>query len=146
MDWFKNFITNLPLDDISENLSGIVKWWSTLVQDIPADDLPLYVYVGGSLIVLLLWIFVTRVIPKPFGGMSWVMLFALLLTPGATLDHSGSIAPASISVVHSLLLKEWTLAMVNLVPILFVIAVGFFLGFIWQVMLSSLQSEQEQSS
>ncbi|WP_434353730.1 resolvase [Psychrobacter sp. HD31] len=142
MAWLKDFITNLPLDDISEKTNYVVQLWSNLVKDVPADDLPVYVYLGGSIIALILWLFVSRVLPKPLGGMSWVILFAVLLTPGASYDHSGEIAPASMGVVHSLLMKDFVQAISNLVPILFVVVVGFFLGFIWQVMLSSMNKNK----
>lgn len=144
MDWLKDFVKSLPLDAISEKVNALVQWWANLVENVPADSLPLYVYIGCSILALLLWVLVTRVIPKPLGGMSWVMLFALLMTPGASLDSSGAIAPASIGVVHSIMMKDFASALANLVPILFVIVVGFFLGFIWQVMVTNIRSERAE--
>ncbi|PIE47483.1 MAG: resolvase [Gammaproteobacteria bacterium] len=139
MDWLKN----LPLDNISEKINDIVQLWANLVKDVPADDLPVYAYLGGSIIVLILWLFISRFLPKPLGGMSWIILFAVLLTPGASHDYSGKIAPASMGVVYSLLMKDFVQAISNLVPILFVVVVGFFLGFIWQVMLSSMNKNKK---
>lgn len=139
MDWLKDFILNLPLDDISNWVSHLVLWWSDLVQDVPAQDLPLYAYVGGSILVLLLWILVARALPKPIGGMSWVVVLAVLLTPGTAAGDSVELAPASIGVVYGVLTKDYTTALSSLLPIMVVIVVGFFLGFLWQLIRAAIE-------
>ena len=73
MDWLKNILQSLPLDKISDILGEIVIWWSQLVKDVPPADLPMYAYLGGSILVLLLWILVARMLPRPLGGMSWMV-------------------------------------------------------------------------
>ena len=145
MDWLANFIVNLPLDEISDRLSELTRWWSNLVDGVPPDLLPLYAYVGFSVIVLLLWLFIVRVLPKPFGGMSWLAVFAVLLTPTTALGDTGDIAPASIAVVYGILMKDMGLALSNLLPILVVFAVGLFLGFIWQVIKGLVDKAVEKS-
>ena len=145
MDWLANFIANLPLDEISDRLSELTRWWSNLVDGVPPDLLPLYAYVGFSVIVLLLWLFIVRVLPKPFGGMSWLAVFAVLLTPTTALGDTGDIAPASIAVVYGILMKDMGLVLSNLLPILVVFAVGLFLGFIWQVIKGLMDKAVEKS-
>lgn len=133
MDWLKNIINILPLETISNYLSDLTIWWSHLVADVPPEQLPLYAYVGFSILVLLLWLFVVRILPRPFGGMSWLALFAVLLTPSMALGDSGEIAPASIGVVYGILMKDSAAALAHLLPILVVFSVGLVLGFIWSM-------------
>lgn len=85
MDWLKNIVNSLPLEAISDILGEITIWWGQLVKDVPPADLPMYAYLGGVVIVLVLWLLVARMLPRPLGGMSWMILFAVLLAPGTTL-------------------------------------------------------------
>lgn len=140
MDWLKKLLQNLPLDTISDLLGKLVVWWSHLVKDVPATELPMYAYIGGSIIVLLLWILVARILPRPLGGISWVALFAILFAPGTALGDPGVIAPASISVVYSIMMKDIPGALSNSLPILVVLFVGLFLGFIWQLLRGAIES------
>ncbi|WP_199508577.1 MULTISPECIES: hypothetical protein [unclassified Psychrobacter] len=133
MDWLKSIIQSLPLDKISDILGEIVIWWSQMVKDVPPADLPMYAYIGGSVVVLVLWILVARVLPRPLGGITWVAIFAILFTPGHALDDPSVLAPASISVVYAVLMKDIPAAIANAVPVLGVFVVGLFMGFIWQL-------------
>lgn len=138
MNWLKSLIEKLPLDYISEWLSDLIVWWSYTVKDVPPDELPQYAYVGGSIVVLVLWLFVVRVLPKPLGGISWIGLFAILLTPATALSDSGEIAPASIAVVYSIMLKDYTTAVQSLLPIVMVIIAGLFAGVMYQLICAAL--------
>jgi len=60
----------LSLDQIGNVLGEIIIWWAQLVQGVPPDKLPLYAYVGFSIVVLLLWILVVRILPKTLAGLS----------------------------------------------------------------------------
>ena len=133
MEWLAKLISKLPLDDISDGLSRLTNWWGQAVSGVSPDMLPLYAYVGFSVIVLLLWLFIVRILPRPLGGMSWLFVFAVLLTPTMASNNTGDVAPASIGVIYALLMKEPALALANVLPILVVFAAGLFLGFIWQV-------------
>ncbi|WP_019673348.1 hypothetical protein [Psychrobacter lutiphocae] len=146
MDWLRNIVSNLPLDDISEVASRVTIWWSHFVADVPPDMLPMYAYIGFSAIVLLLWLFVVKVLPSPIGGMSWMAIFAILFAPGSATGNSGEVAPASIGVLYSLLMKEPGMAMRNLLPILVVFSAGMMLGFIWQMIKSIIESNIEKTS
>ena len=145
MDWFKNILYSLPLEAISEILSEIAIWWAQLVKDIPPADLPMYAYLGGTLIVLVLWLLVARMMPRPLGGMSWMLLFAVLLAPSNALDDPGTIAPASIAVVYAILMKDFSGAIANMVPIMVVLVVGLFVGFIWQLIRSAFESSLDKA-
>lgn len=145
MDWLKNILESLPLDKLSDILGEIVIWWSQMVKNVPPADLPMYAYFGGSIVVLLLWILVARMLPRPLGGMSWMVLFAVLLAPGTALNDPSTIAPASISVVYAIMMKDTTTAITNALPILVVLVVGLFVGFVWQLIRGAFDSSLEKA-
>ncbi|HBH34646.1 MAG TPA: hypothetical protein DDW38_09020, partial [Psychrobacter sp.] len=146
MEWLRNIVINLPLDEISDKVSRLTIWWSNFVADVPPDMLPLYAYVGFSVIVLLLWLLVVRVLPSPIGGMSWLAVFSILLAPGSAAGNTGEVAPASIGVIYGILMKEPGLAMRSLLPILVVFSVGLVLGFIWQLIKNTIEKNANQAS
>ena len=145
MDWLKNIVNSLPLEAISDILGEIAIWWGQLVKDVPPADLPMYAYLGGVIIVLVLWLLVARMLPRPLGGMSWMMLFAVLLAPGTTLGDPSVIAPASIGVVYAIMMKDMAGAVANMLPILVVLVVGLFVGFVWQLIRGAFESSLDKA-
>lgn len=145
MDWLKNILHRLPLESISDILGEIAIWWGQLVKDVPPADLPMYAYLGGTVIVLILWLLVARMLPRPLGGMSWMVLFAVLLAPGTALDDPSEIAPASISVVYAVMMKDYTSAIANMLPIMVVLVVGLFVGFVWQLIRGAFESSLDKA-
>lgn len=145
MDWLKNLLHILPLETISDILGEIVIWWSQMVKDVPPADLPMYAYLGGAIVVLILWVLVARIFPRPLGGMSWMVLFAVLLAPGTALGDPSLIAPASISVVYAIMMKDMAAAVTNALPILVVLVVGLFIGFVWQLIRGAFESSLEKA-
>ena len=145
MDWFKSILHSLPLEAISDILGEIAIFLGQLVKDVPAADLPMYAYLGGVIIVLILWLLVARVLPRPLGGMSWMMLFAVLLAPGTALGDPSVIAPASISVVYAIMMKDTAGAIANMLPILVVLVVGLFVGFVWQLIRGAFESSLDKA-
>ncbi|XID74080.1 hypothetical protein ACF3NA_05775 [Alkanindiges sp. WGS2144] len=101
------------------------------LDNIPEYNIAVSVYLGGSLIVLWLWYFIARALPRPIGGMSWILLFALLLSPTISEGSNAKIAPAIVGLLFGFLTDEKRLIWNNLIPILFVSALGFFLGYLW---------------
>lgn len=97
----------------------------------PEYDLAIAIYLGGSLFVLWLWYFIAKALPRPIGGMSWIFLFALLLSPTITEGTNAKLAPAIVGLMFGFLTEEKHLIWTNLVPILFVSGMGFFLGYLW---------------
>ena len=145
MDWLKNILYSLPLDAISDILGELIIWWGQLVKDVPVADLPMYAYLGGVIIVLVLWLLVARILPRPLGGMSWMILFAVLLAPGTALGDPSVIAPASISVVYAIMMKDTTGAIANMLPIMVVLFVGLFVGFVWQLIRGAFESSLDKA-
>jgi len=145
MDWLKNIVHSLPLEAISDILGEIAIWWGQLVKDVPPADLPMYAYLGGVIIVLILWLLVARMLPRPLGGMSWMMLFAVLLAPGTAIGDPSVIAPASIGVVYAIMMKDTTGAITSMLPILVVLVVGLFVGFIWQLIRGAFESSLDKA-
>lgn len=145
MDWLKGIINSLPLEAISDILGEIAIWWGQLVKDVPPADLPMYAYLGGVVIVLVLWLLVARMLPRPLGGMSWMMLFAVLLAPGTALSDPSVIAPASISVVYAIMMKDTAGAITNMLPILVVLVAGLFIGFVWQLIRGAFESSLDKA-
>lgn len=139
MDWLKNIIKNLPLESISEWVSKLVIWWSNITSSIPADDLPFYAYVGSAVAVLLLLLCITRLMPRMFGSVFWLMCVAVFLTPD-TLSTDGQVAPAVAGVAHGILMKDYTGAMSSLLPILTVFVVLLCVGAIWQILRGVVES------
>lgn len=145
MDWLKNIVNSLPLEAISDILGEISIWWGQLVKDVPPADLPMYAYLGGVVLVLVLWLLVARMLPRPLGGMSWMLLFAVLLAPGTAIGDPSVIAPASIGVVYAIMMKDTAGAITNMLPILMVLVVGLFVGFIWQLIRGAFESSLDKA-
>lgn len=122
----------ISLDKIGEVVNSIVIWWGQAVSHIAPEKLPLIAYVSFSILALVLWWLVARLLPRTLAGLSWIILFAILLTPTTSLGTSPQIAPASVGVVYGVLLKDSAIIFNSLLPILVVITVGCVLGFLWQ--------------
>lgn len=116
-----------------------------MVKGVPPADLPAYAYIGGGIVVLALWVLVARILPRPLGGISWVMLFAVLFAPGTALSDPSTIAPASISVIYAVMMKDMAAAASNTLPILVVLVVGLFIGFIWQLIRGAFETSLEEA-
>ncbi|MDN5566724.1 MAG: hypothetical protein L0G25_07935 [Psychrobacter sp.] len=145
MDFFRSILQSLPLEGLSDILGEIVIWWSQMVSGVPADDLPMYAYLGFSIIVLILWLLVARIMPRPLGGMSWMVLFAVLLAPGTALSDPSTIAPASISVVYAVMMKDTAGAVANAIPVLVILVAGLFIGFVWQLIRGAFESSLDKA-
>ena len=135
----------ISLDQIGSIIGEIVVWWAQLVKGVPPESLPMTAYVGFSIIVLLLWILVVRVLPKTLAGLSWIILFAVLLTPTTSLGTTPDIAPASIAVVYGILLKDPGIIFNGLLPIMVVITVGCILGFLWQLLRMGIEKTSKRN-
>lgn len=145
MDWLKSILYSLPLEAISEILGEIAIWWGQMVKNVPAADLPMYAYLGGAITVLILWVLVARMLPRPLGGMTWMVLFAVLLAPGTALGDPSVVAPASISVVYAVMMKDFAGAIANMLPIMVVLVVGLFVGFVWQLIRGAFESSLDKA-
>lgn len=139
MDWLKQLIKSLPLETISELIARLVLWWSNITSSIPADDLPFYAYIGASVVVLFLMLFVIRIMPRTMGGVFWIFCASVLLTPD-TFVGSGQVAPAVAGVAHGVLMKDYAGALSSVLPILTVFIVLLCVGAIWQILRGVVES------
>ena len=53
----------------------------SLLDSIPEDSIAVTVYVLGSMIILWAWYAIAKRLPQPLGGITWIIGFAILLTP-----------------------------------------------------------------
>ena len=69
--------------------------------------------------------------PHPVGGILWIIVFAILVTPTVSEGPNSELAPAIFGLIFGLLTKEYMLVWSNLSLILFVIGMGLLVGFCW---------------
>ena len=103
----------------------------SLLDSIPEDSIAVTVYLVGSVIILWAWYLIARRLPKPLGGMTWLIGFAILLTPTVSEGNNASIAPAFFIFFFDILTKEKALIWSNASLILFVVGLGLVIGALW---------------
>ena len=77
------------------------------------------------------WYPIAKRLPKPFGGITWMIGFAILLTPTVSEGNNASIAPAFFGLLFGILTKENALVWSNASLILFVVGLGLVVGYLW---------------
>ena len=102
-----------------------------LLDSIPEDSIAITVYLLGSVIMLWSWYAIAKRLPKPFGGITWMIGFAILLTPTVSEGNNASIAPAIFGLLFGVLTKENALVWSNASLILFVVGLGLVVGYLW---------------
>ena len=105
-------------------------FWA-LLDSIPEDSIAITVYLLGSVIMLWSWYPIAKRLPKPFGGITWMIGFAILLTPTVSEGNNASIAPAFFGLLFGILTKENALVWSNASLILFVVGLGLVVGYLW---------------
>ncbi|MHA3892760.1 hypothetical protein [Acinetobacter sp. GXMZU3951] len=103
----------------------------SILDSIPEDTIAVSVYLIGSIIILWCWYAIAKRLPKPFGGISWVIIFAVMLTPTVSEGTNASIAPAFFGLMFGVLTKEHSLIWFNLSAILCVLGLGLIVGYCW---------------
>lgn len=73
----------MTIDEFLERGEPAWNWWVSLFEGVPEYPLAVSVYIGGSVLALLIWLRV-RMLPHPVGAMSWVVMFAVLFAPTVT--------------------------------------------------------------
>lgn len=101
------------------------------LNSIPEDTIAIVVYVLGSAIALWCWYSIAVRLPRLLGGVTWLIMFAILLTPTVSAGHNASIAPAVFGLIFGLLTKENMLVWTNLSYILFTLGLGLLVGYLW---------------
>ena len=103
----------------------------SFLNQVPEYPLAILIYLGGSALILWLWKSIANALPRPFGWMTWIIVLALLLTPTITDGVNAKLAPAIIGLMFGIISKDKTLILMNILPILFVMTLGFVLAFLW---------------
>lgn len=116
---------------VLESSSGIWVGLISAFDSIPEDSIAVTVYLLASLIMLWCWYGLAKRLPHPVGSVSWIVLFAILLTPTVSEGNNASIAPAIFGLIFGVLTKETLLVWTNLSAILFVTGLGLVLGYFW---------------
>ncbi|MFB6347916.1 hypothetical protein ACFBZI_00395 [Moraxella sp. ZJ142] len=140
-----NWLKDLPLEKISDALVGFFSFWGRITDGVPAGQLPLIVYVICCALVLLLWLLVMRLIPRPLKGISWVMLAAVMFAPGQAAGGTGEVAPAMLGVFHAILMKDFVGALSASVPIFAVVAALLVVGAVWQLACGIMAGNAEKA-
>ena len=122
----------MSIETFLERVEPAWNWWASLFEGVPEYPLAVTVYVGGSILALLIWLRVVRLLPHPVGAMSWVVLFVLLFAPTVTDGDNAQLAPAVIGLMFGVITKDQSLMLKSALPILFVIGLGFVLGFLYE--------------
>ena len=135
----------MTIEEFLERVEPAWNWWASLFEGVPEYPLAVTVYIGGSVLALLIWLRVARLFPHPVGAMSWVMLFGLLFAPTVTEGDNAQLAPAVIGLMFGVITKDQSLMLKSALPILFVIGLGFVLGFLYE-RLRRLPSAAKQGS
>lgn len=146
MEWLKELVKSLPLEDISEVLAKVVFAWIQLVDGVPEERLALYTYLGASFLVLFFMYWLLKAVPRVLRAPIWIITAAVLLTPGATIGDTDGNAPAIIGVLHSFLMGEPALAMAVFLPILAVIIAGLIVAALWQFVQAALNKPNQSTS
>lgn len=119
------------LEQFLEYLGDALQWMGQQLDGVPEDTLAISVYIIGTLLALWAWYGITSRLPRPIGGILWVIVFAALVTPSISEGDNAGLAPAIIAALFGLLTKDTTLILTNLSLMTFVAMIGFFMGFLW---------------
>lgn len=103
----------------------------TGLDSIPETAIAVSIYLLGSVIILWCWYEIAKRLPNPLGGITWIVLFAILLTPTVSEGSNAALAPAIFGLLFGVLTKEMPLVWSNLSAILFVIGLGLLVGYFW---------------
>ncbi|MFA9202551.1 MAG: hypothetical protein ACEQSD_00945 [Flavobacteriales bacterium] len=122
----------MTIDEFLERVEPAWNWWVSLFEGVPEYPLAVSVYIGGSVLALLIWLRVVRMLPHPVGAMSWVVMFAVLFAPTVTEGENAQLAPAVIGLMFGVITKDQSLMLKSALPILLMIGLGFVLGFLYE--------------
>lgn len=119
--------------------------WAAL-NSIPEDSIAITVYLFGSLIALSCWYSIARRLPKPIGGITWLFMFAVLLTPTVSAGTNAAIAPAVFALIFGVLTKDSALVGLNVTYIAVVLGLGFVVGFLWNKYKAKTSQQNSQNN
>ncbi|TXJ03553.1 MAG: hypothetical protein E6Q26_03475 [Acinetobacter sp.] len=115
-------------------LETITSFWShilSVLDQFPEEYVAIIVYVTGAMIALWCWYRLMSRLPNPIGGILWIVVFAILVTPTISEGPNSGLAPAVFGLIFGLVTQEQFLIWTNLSLILFVVGIGLLVGFCW---------------
>lgn len=116
---------------VLEQLTGIWTNFLDLLDSIPEDNIAISVYILGTLLILWCWYGIAKRLPSPLGGITWIIVFAVIATPTISEGPNSEVAPAVFGLLFGILTKDTPLIWSNLALIAFVIGIGLIAGFFW---------------
>lgn len=114
-----------------ENLSGIWLNFLALLDSLPEDSVAITVYILGVLIILWCWYAIAKRLPTPLGGITWIIVFAVIATPTISEGPNSEVAPAIFGLLFGILTKDTPLIWSNSALIMFVMGLGLIMGYLW---------------
>ena len=114
-----------------EDQTGIWTNLGSAINSIPEDSIAITVYILGSLIILWCWFGIAKRLPALLGAITWIVIFAVLLTPTISAGPNSAIAPAVFGLLFGVLTKDSPLIWSNLSLISFVIGLAMVVGYFW---------------
>ena len=102
-----------------------------MLDQFPEEYVAIIVYVTGAMIALWCWYLLMSRLPNPIGGILWIVVFAILVTPTISEGPNSALAPAVFGLIFGLVTQEQFLIWTNLSLILFVVGIGLLVGFCW---------------
>lgn len=133
----------MTLEQFADWIEPAWLWWTGLFADVPEYPLAVSVYLGGGVLALWLWSHVARRMPRMLGGLSWLIMFAVLFSPTVTEGDNGQIAPAVIGLIFGIITKDAPLIFGSLLPMLFVVGIGCLVGFFVERWQQHLQEDSQ---
>ena len=127
---------------VREDQSGIWAQFLSMLDSIPEDSIAIAVYVLGTLVILWCWYSIAKRLPSPLGGISWVLVFAILATPTVSEGPNSAIAPAIFGLIFGVLTKDSPLIWSNFSLIAFVVGIGLVAGFFCSKYITNKKSVQ----
>lgn len=110
---------------------GIWAQFVSMLDSIPEYSIAISVYILGTLIILWCWYAIAKRLPSPLGGITWIILFAILATPTISEGPNSALAPATFGLIFGVLTKDSPLIWSNFSLITFVIGLGLVAGYFW---------------
>lgn len=128
---------------VRDDQTGIWANFVSLLDTIPEDSIAITVYLLGSLIILWCWYGVAKRLPAIVGSITWIIVFAVLLTPTISAGPNSEIAPAIFGLIFGVLTKDSALVWSNLSLIAFVLGISLFVGYFWSKHRANSKSKQQ---
>lgn len=103
----------------------------SVLDQFPEENIAISIYMIGTIIALWCWYRLMTRLPKFIGGVLWILVFAVLVTPTISEGPNSALAPAISGLLFGVLAKDQTLIWSNLSLILFVAGIALFIAFCW---------------